>query len=134
MDSATACRPAPAAPSSKRAVTRDASDSPPDRAYESLRSPVRFREILRRGRRHTVGGVTVVSLASTDPVVRIGLVAGRRLGNAVTRNRIKRRVRHACRQLDLRPGWDHVVMPTPSVATAPFVDVVEWLARALERP
>lgn len=133
MDSAIACRPAPAAPSSSRAVTRAASDSPPDRRYESLRSPVRFREVLRRGRRRTEGGVTVASLAGPGPTVRIGLVAGRRLGTAVTRNRIKRRIRHACRQLDLQPGWDHVVIPSRAVAEAPFTDLVSWLARAMER-
>ncbi|MEX1043550.1 MAG: ribonuclease P protein component [Acidimicrobiia bacterium] len=115
-------------------MSRVASDSPPDRPFESLRSPVRFREVLRRGDRRTVGGITVVSLFVDEPGTRIGLAVGRRLGSAVTRNRIKRRIRHACRHLDLSPGWDHVVIPAPATARAPFSSLVEWLRRATERP
>ncbi|HSJ26656.1 MAG TPA: ribonuclease P protein component [Acidimicrobiia bacterium] len=108
-------------------MTRAASDSPPDPSFESLRSSARFREILRRGHRRTVGGLTVVSLANVESRCRVGLVAGRRLGSAVTRNRIKRRIRHACRNLEFTPGWDHVVIPTAEVARVPFDTLVGWL-------
>lgn len=80
-----------------------------------------------------MGGVTVVSLAGPEPVTRIGLVTGRRLGSAVKRNRIKRRIRHACRHIDFTPGWDHVVIPTGSVARVPFRTLVDWLERATRR-
>ncbi|MEX2279439.1 MAG: ribonuclease P protein component [Acidimicrobiia bacterium] len=115
-------------------MSKVASDSPPDQPFESLRSPVRFREVLRRGDRRTVGGITVVSLFVDEPGTRIGLAVGRTLGSAVIRNRIKRRIRHACRHLDLAPGWDHVVIPAPSTARASFSSLVEWLRRATERP
>lgn len=81
-----------------------------------------------------MGGVTVVSLEATEPGVRIGLVAGKRLGSAVIRNRIKRRVRHACRHVEFTPGWDHVVIPTAVVARVPFLDLVGWIQRASDRP
>lgn len=81
-----------------------------------------------------MGGLTIVSLAASgEPGVRIGLVAGRRLGSAVIRNRIKRRVRHACRNVEFTPGWDHVVIPTPDVARVPFHTLVGWIQRATER-
>lgn len=89
---------------------------------------------MRLGDRRTVGGVTVVSLQASQPGVRIGLVAGRRLGSAVIRNRIKRRVRHACRHIEFTPGWDHIVIPAPEVAHAPFGAVVRWISRATDRP
>ncbi len=72
-----------------------------------------------------------MSLASTDQMIRIGLVAGKRLGKAVKRNRIKRRIRHACHHIDFRPGWDHVVIPAASVAVVPFGTLVDWLERAV---
>lgn len=131
MDSATGCRPARVARFSNRGVTRAASDSRPEAPFESLRSPARFREVLRHGRRRTVGDITVVSLSSGGPGVRVGLVAGRRLGSAVTRNRIKRRVRHACRHVQFSPGWDHVVLPGPGVAHVPFTTLVEWIGQAV---
>ncbi|MFP5333079.1 MAG: ribonuclease P protein component [Acidimicrobiia bacterium] len=112
-------------------MTRAANDSRPETPFESLRSPVRFREVLRHGGRRTVGDLTVVSLSSGGPGVRVGLVAGRRLGSAVSRNRIKRRVRHACRHVQFSPGWDHVVLPGPRVADVPFTTLVEWIGRAV---
>lgn len=86
---------------------------------------------MRQGKRTTVGGLTVVSLAAPDQKVRIGLVAGKRLGKAVKRNRIKRRIRHACRHIDFTPGWDHILIPAASVAVVPFGTLVEWLERAV---
>lgn len=75
----------------------------------------------------------MVSLFVDEPGTRIGLVAGRRLGSAVTRNRIKRRIRHACRNVDFAPGWDHVVIPTGAVAHISFSTLVDWLERAVHR-
>jgi len=72
----------------------------------------------------------VASLRREHSTVRVGLVAGKRLGTAVTRNRVKRRIRHACRLIDFEPGWDHVVIPGPSAATAAFGDLVASLRRA----
>lgn len=80
-----------------------------------------------------MGGLTVVSLSADEPGSRVGLIAGRRLGTAVTRNRIKRRIRHACRHINFPPGWDHVVIPSTAVATVPFATLVGWLDRAVHR-
>lgn len=88
---------------------------------------------MRRGTTCTIGGVTVVSLPTDDPIVRVGLVAGRRLGGAVHRNRIKRRLRHACRQVRFEPGWDHVLIPSRAVAAAPFRSLVAWIEEAVRR-
>ncbi len=46
---------------------------------------------------------------------RLGIVAGRRYGNAVQRNRIKRLIREAFRRIrhDLPAGVDCVVLPRP---------------------
>jgi ribonuclease P protein component len=77
--------------------------------------------------------MTVVSLRSPEPGARVGLVAGRRLGSAVTRNRIKRRIRHACHHVEFTSGWDHVVIPAPGAERAPFSSLVEWLREGVCR-
>ena len=44
----------------------------------------------------------------------------RRVGNAVTRNRLRRRLREALRSLPLREGFDVVVVARPEAAPASF--------------
>lgn len=61
---------------------------------------------------------------------RLGIKAGKRLGNAVRRNRIKRRIREAfrLRQHDLPPGLDVICVPRDaSVAQA----AIDRLGRSL---
>lgn len=59
----------------------------------------------------------------------MGLVVGKRVGSAVDRNRVKRRLRHALRQVDIEDGTDLVVIAAPGVRTARFTTLVEWLRR-----
>jgi ribonuclease P protein component len=67
---------------------------------------------------------------------RVGLIASKRVGPAVVRNRVRRRLREAirARQERIRPGWDLVVIVRRPATDATFaalataVDVL--LARA----
>lgn len=63
---------------------------------------------------------------------RLGLVVSRRCGNAVTRNRIKRRLRHAAGALRIQPGSDYVIIASGRVAEAPYSEIEDWLRLALE--
>lgn len=62
---------------------------------------------------------------------RLGLVVSKRSGNAVTRNRVKRRLRHAVRVLSLEPGMDYVIIANREVGEIPFTQLTSWLASAL---
>ena len=53
-------------------------------------------------------------------------------GNAVTRNRIKRRLRHIVRTLPLKPGIDYVIIGASQVAEVSHPQLVGWMERALE--
>lgn len=68
---------------------------------------------------------------------RWGLSVKARLGGAVVRNRIKRRLREILRGVrrgGLPPGWDIVVQPlTAEVATAEFAALRDELSGLLER-
>jgi ribonuclease P protein component len=96
-----------------------------------------FRHAVRRGRR--AGGRTlVVHLVLTeDPLPpRVGLVVSRGVGNAVVRNRVKRRLRHLAREhvpvLQELPGSAVlVVRAQPAVAGASYAELGRELARCL---
>lgn len=103
------------------------------RPYLPLKGRSEFRRVFRRGARSRSGGVTVICAAAEPGPARIGVVAGRSVGNAVMRNRTKRRLREAIALATMPEGVACVVVASPEVATAPLATVVEWVERGLER-
>jgi ribonuclease P protein component len=81
-----------------------------------------FRRTTRSGARAGRPTVVVHAARARGPeAVRVGFVVSKQVGNAVTRNRIKRRLRHlAATQLLATPaGLDLVVRALPRAAVAP---------------
>ena len=78
-----------------------------------------------------MGGVTVVSAPGAVGRIRIGLVASSRVGTAVIRNRVKRRLRAALAEADPAVGHNYVIVATRQVADVPFRTLVKWLKTAL---
>lgn len=75
--------------------------------------------------------MTVISASREEGPPRVGFVAGRKVGSAVQRNRAKRRLREAVRQIDLEEGKDYVVIATAAVNEVAFQILVDWLAAAV---
>ena len=69
--------------------------------------------------------------------VRIGFTASKKVGNAVARNRAKRRLREAARAVLPalgRPGWDYVLIARAgATAGRPFDKLLDDLRAAVER-
>lgn len=69
------------------------------------------------GERH--GGILVVVYRRVRPgPTRVGISVGRKLGKAVVRNRIRRRIREILRLLPLRPDQEVVVVARSQAAQA----------------
>ena len=99
-----------------------------------------FASAVRRGRR--AGSRTLVAHLEAlegGPPVRVGFVVSKAVGTAVTRNRVKRRLRHLARELlsstETRlPGSAVlVVRALPASATADYAELRSDLARCLVR-
>lgn len=58
-------------------------------------------------------------------------MASRRVGTAVVRNRVKRRLRAALAGIQPAEGRDYVIVATRQVAEAPFRVLVGWLETGL---
>jgi ribonuclease P protein component len=52
------------------------------------------------------------------PQSRFGFAVGKRVGGAVVRNRVKRRLRELVRALGPTEGWDVVIIARPDAASA----------------
>ncbi len=66
----------------------------------------------------------------------LGLTASRKIGNAVVRNRARRRLRHAARQLLPKhglPGVDYVLVARQAAPEAPWGALLDDLQNALIR-
>lgn len=91
-----------------------------------LRSGARFASIYRTGRRARRGGLTVLAAPGQLDSPEVGVVAGKKVGNAVQRNRAKRRMREAAARAPLSPGRAYVLVASAEVAEVAFDDLVEW--------
>ena len=76
----------------------------------------------------------VVRAVGEPEMIRYGLVAGRRIGKAVSRNRAKRRLRQAILMADLSPGFDYVLIAGESVTHLPFATLVDWIRKGANPP
>ncbi len=88
-------------------------------------------------RRQRTGGFLLQARNRDDgsPDIRLGFTASKKIGNAVFRNRAKRRLRAVAQQVLpalARPGWDYVLVARPeATVTRAFTDLLDDLATAL---
>jgi len=64
---------------------------------------------------------------------RYGFSVGRRIGKAVVRNRMKRRLREILRLLPLEPGWDIIFIARPKATSASFASLRKSVQGLLSR-
>lgn len=62
---------------------------------------------------------------------RYGFITSKRLGGAVVRNRVRRRLREAVRSLPVRAGWDVVIAARVPAARSDFHELKEAVAELL---
>jgi ribonuclease P protein component len=106
-----------------------------------LTSPKDFSHAVRKGSRSGSPLLVVHQSSATSTAVepsgspRVGFVVSRAVGNAVVRNRVKRRLRHLCRERigTLQSGTLTVVRATPQAAEATYGELEAALNRCLAR-
>lgn len=93
-----------------------------------------FRAVYRAGAACRNEALVCLALAAGSEVTRAGVVASRKVGGAVDRNRAKRRLRAALHSLwrELPPrGWHLVLVATAATVALDYSRLVEILRRSL---
>lgn len=102
---------------------------------QRVRRRVEFTRVFDRALRTKGRYVTVLVAPNTAGIARLGIVASRKLGDAVRRNRAKRLIREVFRRsmLPVRQGFDVVVIPRRELFDAPYSHFESDLRGALKR-
>ena len=90
-----------------------------------LRSRSDYLRVQRSGKSFRDRHIILVYLSNGLPHTRFGLTVSRRIGNAVARNHLKRRIREIQRKNRhrLKPGYDLVVIARPRARHARYQDL-----------
>lgn len=89
----------------------------------SLTGSKQFSQIHRDGDSSANRFLVIRFLANGLDQSRFGIVTSKRLGNAVVRNRVKRRLREAFRTNHIRPGWDAIFIARKGSEKASYLEL-----------
>jgi len=129
-------------PTRARDATREGSEAALGLTVDRSHNPLRLDMLSRPGdfARLAEGGI-----ARSHPLLvgrfvrngldhtRFGFATGKRLGGAVIRNRVRRRIREALRVIapSFQPGWDVLIIARPAIVEADHDALVGALRRVL---
>jgi len=94
-----------------------------------------FGRVHRQGRAWSHPLLILSAVRNDLGCTRFGFVVSRRIGGAVVRNRVKRRLREAVRHhlSEFPVGWDVVLVARGRIAQARYADVESAVTRSLGR-
>ena len=100
---------------------------------EYLTKPGQYALVYNNGSSWVSSLVVMKALPNGLSLSRYGLSVGKRVGKAVTRNRVKRRLREILRLTLLKPGWDIIFIARPAAANADYASLEKSVEGLLSR-
>jgi ribonuclease P protein component len=100
-----------------------------------LRENRRFQAVYRRGRSWADRFLVVHALPRAEPERRFGFVVGKKVGKAVQRNRVRRRLREGCRALvaQVPSGVEVIVVARAAAAEASLEELTAGMRTLFQR-
>ena len=98
-----------------------------------LTSSKQFSQIHREGRSAANRFLVIRFLSNGLDRSRFGFMVSKRVGNAVVRNRVKRRLREAVRLTQVMPGWDAIFIARNPTGKATYQELKQAAGDLLRR-
>lgn len=98
-----------------------------------IRSRREFNEIYAHGNNFTNSLVVLKFLANEKGYSRAAFSAGKKLGKAAERNRVRRLMREALRSLEVKPGWDLLFISRSPAMNSNFHQIRSSIETVLDR-
>ncbi len=103
------------------------------RGEEYLTKPKQYALVYSKGSSWASNLVVVRALPNALTFSRYGFSVSKRVGKAVTRNRVKRLLREILRVTLLAPGWDIVFIARPAAGMADYISLKRTIKGLLSR-
>lgn len=105
------------------------------KATWSIKAPHLFRRAYAKGKSAATPTLVLYARPNGLSCNRLGLTVGTKVGKAVTRNRVRRRLRESyrLREGSVKTGYDLVVVARTAAAEARFRELDRHLASLLKR-
>ena len=88
-----------------------------------ITKPREYALVYQQGKSWACELVVMRALPNELTLSRYGISVSKRIGKAVVRNRVKRRLREILRVTPLKPGWDIVFIARPAAASVDYVSL-----------
>ncbi len=100
---------------------------------ERLRKREEFSALLRRGKTFRHPLLTLKALPNRLVFSRAGFLISRKVGTAVVRNAVRRRLREVLRLAPLAEEWDILIIASPEAGAADFQELKGAVREVLSR-
>jgi ribonuclease P protein component len=88
-----------------------------------LTKPQQYTLVYQKGNSRTSSLLVMKALPNGLTLSRYGFSVSKRVGKAVTRNRVKRLLREILRITPLKPGWDIVFIARPAASDSDYLSL-----------
>ncbi len=105
-----------------------------NRSY-SLKKNKSFRYVYRRGKNIVHDSLSICYVMKKTPGLNVGFSVSKKIGKAVVRNRVKRRMKEAFRQYldDIKPNALIIIVARPGIEEKDFTGVKKNIERILQK-
>lgn len=101
----------------------------------SMKENYLFRRLYAKGNSAAVAALAIYVRPNHSKRTRLGITVSAKMGKAVRRNKVRRRIREAYRihEPQMAPGWDIVVVARTRAVYAPYAELERGLLSLLDK-